>query len=293
MKVYLMIAAVITLFSTGCNSDSNKNSGKTDDKDSMEIVAVANLEDLSTATDIKKLLCQNWENKEDAEDAAYSGGGEGLEMPFRGLSFFRDGSVVENPRDKMRFGKWNLNEAEKTIDLEFEKGGKLHYKIVAIGAKQMVLMNVADKKKIEYRGDAKAQVNPAEDPFYATNNQWRIKPGKSESESEIKLRTEQCLLFYARFLADNAARGRNVISFVGLPTCFKWYRGGVSVTKLENVEAKWLNCFYNREQATRAHEMLEGIIGKKYKWDKEEKSWVKQSSAVVRQMYDTLRLKLI
>ena len=293
MKVYLMISAVIILFSTGCNSDSKKNTSKTDDKDSVEIVAAANLEDLSTATDIKKLLCQDWENKEDAEDAAYSEGGEGLEIPFRGLSFFRDGSVVENPRDKVRFGKWNLNEAEKTIELAFEKGGKLHYKIVAIGAKKMVLMNVADKKKVEYRGDAKAQINPVEDPFYATNNQWRIKPGKSESESEIKVRTEQCLLFYARFLADNAARGRNVISFVGLPTCFKWYRGGVSVTKLENVEAKWLNCFYNNQQAARAHEMLEGIIGKKYKWDKEEKSWVKQSSAVIKQMYDTLRIKSI
>lgn len=290
MKPYLMIAAVITMFLAGCN-DNSKTGSDAPVADSTETSTATTLEDLSTATDIKKLLCQNWENKEDAEDAALSGGGEGLEIPYRGFSFFQDGSVTENPRDKIRFGKWALNDADKTISIEYNKGGKSSFKIVAIGAKQMILMNAADKKKVEYRADAKLQLQPAEDPFYAANNQWRIKPTKAETDSEIKQRAEACVLFYARFLADNAARGGNVISFVGLPSCFKWYRGGVSVTKLDNVEASWLNCFYSREQASKAHAMLEGIIGKKYKWNKAEKNWVKQSSEVVRQMYDTLKLK--
>jgi hypothetical protein len=56
------------------------------------------------------------------------------------------------------------------------------------------------------------------------------------------------------------------------------------------VEAKWLNCFYNKEQALKAHAMLEKIISKKYKWKKEERNWVKQSADVVMQMYDRLKL---
>ncbi len=287
MKTFLIIPVLFVFVLTGC--DNNTKDGKpseTTKKDS----AVATLTDLANTTDIKQLLCQNWENKEDAEDAALSGGGEGLEIPYRGLSFFEDGTAVENPRDKMRFGKWTINEADKTIIIEFNKGGKIQYKIAAIGAKQMILMNTADKKKMEYRADAKMQKKSADDPFYGSNNQWRVKPAVKESDSAIKLRTEQCVLFYAKFLEDNAARGGNIISFVGLPTCFKWYRGGVSIVAQDKLEDKWLNCYYNKEQALKGYAMLDKIISKKYKWDKEETNWVKQSAGVVKQMYDTLRL---
>jgi len=286
MKTFLLTASVFVLTLTGCNNPSKSSVDTQTVKDSMAV----SLADLTAITDIKKLLCQNWENKEDAEDAALSGGGEGLEIPFRGFSFFEDATVVENPRDKIRFGKWAMNEADKTISIEFNNGGKAQYKIETIGARQMILLNVSDKKKIEYRADAKMQKNPADDPFHASNNQWRIKPGRVEQDSAIKLRAEQCLIFYSKFLADNADRKANVISFTGLPTCFKWYRGGVSVIAEDKLGDKWFNCFYNKEQALKAHAMLEGIISKKYKWNKEETSWVRQSAGVVKQMYDTLRL---
>lgn len=285
MKIFLLTATFFVLIQTACNNSPKSVTVNPTEKDSV----VSTLADLSAVTDIKKLLCQNWENKEDAEDAALSGGGEGLEIPYRGISFFEDASVVENPRDKIRFGKWSLNEGSKMIDMEFAKGVKAQYKIVAIGAKQMILMGVNDKKQIEYRADAKIQKNPVDDPFHGSNNQWRIKPGKPESDSAIKLRTEQYVLFYAKFFEDNANRGANIISFVGLPTCFKWYRGGVSVTAQDKLESKWLNCYYNNEQALKAHDMLESIIGKKYKWNKEETNWVKQSADVIKQMHDALK----
>lgn len=286
MKTYFLIATFFSIFAVGCNNTAKK----TEEAAPKEDTAVATLTDLSRSTDIKKLLCQNWENKEDAEDAALSGGGDGLEIPYRGFSFFEDASVVENPRDKMKFGKWTLDETNKTINIEYNKGGKAQYKIVAIAAKQLILMNPADQKKVEYKADAKMHQNPTDDPFHASNNQWRIKPSKSESDSAIKLRTEQCVLFYSKFLADNADRGGNIISFVGFPSCFKWYRGGVSIKSAETLEEKWINCYYNKAQAMKAYALLDGIIDKKYKWNKEEANWVKQSADVVHQMYDTLRL---
>lgn len=285
MKIFLLTTAFFVLALTACNNNPKSVTEPASAKDSV----VSSLADLTVVTDIKMLLCQNWENKEDAEDAALSGVGEGLELPYRGISFFNDGTVVENPRDKIWFGKWSLNEAEKMIDIEFNKGGNELYKIVTIGAKQMTMMRENDKKKIEYRADAQIQKNIIDDPFYGANNQWRIKPGKPESDSAIKARTAQCVLFYAKFMEDNANRKSKSISFVGLPTCFKWYRGGVSVTSKDKLEPKWLNCFYNNEQAYMAHAMLESIIGKKYKWNKEEPNWVKQSSEVVRQIFDTLK----
>lgn len=286
MKTYLLVATFFAIIAAGCNNNSKNTTAAAPKKDTV----FSTLTDLSASTEIKKLLSQNWEHKEDAEDAAMSGGGDGLELPYRGFSFFEDATVVENPRDKIKFGKWTLDEGNKTITITYDKGGKSQFKIVAIGAKQMMLMHQADQKKVEYKADGKVQQNLADDPFHAVNNQWRIKPAKSESDSAIKERTKQCVLFYSKFLADNANRGGNVISFVGFPTCFKWYRGGVSIKSAETLEEKWINCFYNRSQAMKGYALLDEIIGKKYKWNKEENNWVKQSADVVQQMYDTLRL---
>ena len=289
MKILLNAAGLMMILLLSCNNNSSKEPAG-DVKAPVEDSAKSTMADLSLVTDIRKLLCQTWENKEDAEDAIATGGGGSLEMPFRGLSFFEDGSVTKNPRDDIRFGKWELDDATKLINIEFSKSQKEQYKIGAIGAREMVLMNVADKKKTEYIADAKVQFLPGEDPFHPANNTWRVKPSKPETDSAIKLRTEQCVLFYAKFLKDNGERGDNTISFVGLPACFKWYNGGVSVINKDKLEQKWINCFYNKSQALKAHAMLENIISKKYKWNKQETNWVKQSADVVMQMYEQLKL---
>ena len=287
MKTVLIIIGFLIVVLGGCNNNASENNTvKSTNKDSL----ITTLTDLSSTTDIKMLLCQNWENKDDAEEIALSGSGAGLDMPYRGISFFNDATLVENPRDKIRFGKWSLSEDKKLIRITLNNGTSANYKIAAIGAKQMILMNTANQTKTIYRADAKVQDTLTDDPFYAANNLWRIKPKQQENDAAIKLRAEQCVLFYAKYLADNAGRGGNIISFAGLPSCFKWYKGGVSVVAKNKLELKWIECFYNKAQALKAHSMIENIIGKKYKWNKTETNWVKQSADVVKQMYDTLKL---
>jgi hypothetical protein len=284
-KVYTAII-IFAVFATSCNNASEKKVTTIEDK--KEGTTAANLTDISTSTDIKTLLAQNWELKDDALEAELSGGGSTIEMPYRGISFFSDLTVVQNPRDAMRFGKWTLDEAAKTVDIAYTDGTKAKYKIDAIGAKDLVLVNNADKKKMEYRADAKVQKALTDDPFYGANNLWRKKPNKAESDEEIKQRLQQAVAFYSKFLNDNVARGGKTISFIGLPAIFKWYSGGISVLGKEKLEPKWINSFYNKQQAEKAQSMLENIITKKYKWDKTETNWVKQDANVVKQILDTL-----
>lgn len=288
MKGILIKTMAAVLILTGCNNGDTKEKA-TAATEKETAAASAMLTDISKATDMKTLLSQNWEDKEDAQEAALSGGSSAFEMPYRGFSFFTDNTLVQNPRDAIRFGTWTLDEANKTIDIVYAGGSKAQYKIAAIGAKDMVLINNADKKRTEYQADGKVQKNVNDDPFYSTNNLWRKKPARAESDSAIKLRALQCVLFYSKFLNDNVARGGNTISFIGLPTCFKWYAGGITVTGKEKLEEKWVNCFYNKEQAFKAQVMLENIITKKYKWNKEEPNWVKMDADVIKQIYDTLQ----
>jgi hypothetical protein len=276
----------------GCGDSGAKDKTKKDTADaSKENKAAESLNEVKGSRDIKILLAQNWENKDDAQEAALSGGSGAFEMPYRGFSFFADGSVVQNPRDNIRLGSWTMdNGAKKVITITYTDGGKSQYTIESIGAKNMVLSSNADKKPIEYKADGKAQKNMADDPFYIANNKWRIKPKRPETNEAIKQRLQDCITFYTKFLNDNIARDAKVVSFMGFPTIFKWYNGGISVLPQNKVEQKWIDCFYNEAQAFKAQAMLEDIITKKYKWDKDETNWVKQDADVLKQIGDTLAI---
>jgi hypothetical protein len=86
MKIILLAATVFTVVLIGCKN----NKGNDKEVRSPAGSTATTLTDLSSSKDIRKLLCQDWENKEDAEEARLSGYGAGLEMPYRGLSFFSD-----------------------------------------------------------------------------------------------------------------------------------------------------------------------------------------------------------
>ena len=57
------------------------------------------------------------------------------------------------------------------------------------------------------------------------------------------------------------------IDFLGLPSCFKWYQGGIYVQGPTHLDRKWINCFYSEEQAMQARQMMEDVVLKKYDWD--------------------------
>ncbi len=289
LRKLTVLLLLVMLTNIGCSDNPPASSASAAADTTRTQTETSPFTDLTQTTDLRKLLCQNWEHQEDAEDAAASGGEGGIEQPYRGMAFFVNGKVTQNPRDKIRLGKWTFDEEKKLVHLEFSTGPALHYKIGAIGPRELVLQNLNDKTKTTYRADGKFSPDPIINPFYPANNEWRIKPLRKESADELKTRSLGALDFYAKFLTDNAAREGNLVSFVGFPGCFKWYNGGISISSESKLGEKWINCFYNKGQALAARQMLEDIISKKYKWNKKETNWVKQSADILRQMKDTLQ----
>jgi hypothetical protein len=283
----ILLIAILVLLMAGCNNAGNVKEANANEKKNSEVAVM--LTDISAATDVKILLAQNWENKDDAQEAELSGGSAAFEMPYRGFSFFSDGTVVQNPRDAVQFGKWSVDDAGKLVTITYSNGNKAQYTVQSIDAKNMVMSNNAEKKKIGYKADGKVQKILTDDPFYGSNNQWRIKPTKPETDEAIKKRLLDCVSFYNKLLKDRVARAStSPAAFTGLPPVFNWYNGSITVTGKEKLMDKWVNCFYNKEQAFKAQAMLENIIGKKYKWDKNEPNWLKKDGDVVQQIYDTL-----
>jgi hypothetical protein len=242
---------------------------------------------LTRADSWPALLSQNWEDKEDVDDGVLSNSGD-LEMPFRSYCFFDDGVMVQNPRGNMKAGKWTLDEKAKMLHLVFDDGLKKDIGLSGIGVNSLLLKSGKDKP-VKYVADGMKRKVVSDHPFYPSNNQWRVKPAQKETDEALKNRVIQCILFYNKFFQDNADRKATVISFYGIPSCFKWYKGGISITNKNKLNQKWVDCFYNKDQAIQGQQMLENIISKKYKWNLAEPSWIKQSAGVLLQIADSLK----
>ena len=271
----------------GCASNTSKTGSDTNIKSDTSVAA--SMIDLSTVTSINALLCQNWENKEDAEEAQNSDGSGNMEMPYRGFSFFPDSTIVKNPREKMQYGRWILNEADKTIAIRYDNGESEKYKINAIGAKDLILTKKGDDNtRLIFVADGKQEKNYKDNPFYGANNDWRIKPKTAETDAAIKERLRGNIHFYWLFLNDNINRNSSTISFYGLPSCFNWYSGGIGIVNKKEIKTNWTNTFYNTAQAMKAQDMMEHLISKKYIWDSTQRNWLKQSAPILLQMQDSL-----
>lgn len=207
---------------------------------------------------------------------------------FPGLLFLKDSSVVENPRGLVRFGKFTM--PDKKIKATFSDGGTAVYIIKTIRSTEMQLQrNEKNNQTLLYlKAEGKPFIAGKINPFEPSLNAWRIPPKKAESKEALKERLRQYVQFYVNFFDDNIQRDVKEINFVGLPNCFKWYNGGIYVQSESKLDKKFIRCFFSKEQALEARQMLEDVLGKKYKWDTAESDWMKQTAPVLKQIHDSL-----
>jgi hypothetical protein len=214
------------------------------------------------------------------------------------LALFPDHSVTANARCSLQIGQWRLNKDTRDLRLQFKDGTSRSYTIREIALKQMELTwnkNEAPAKGtsspifIKLSAEAIVHKRASEDPFYPANNQWRIKPAASETHEQIRLRLKNCVHFYSLFFLDNHQRQETDISFIGLPSCFVWYNGGIGMQAKPELDKKWIDCFYSGDQAFTAYEMVASVLGQHVlKWPEHPTSWVEQTGQVLGQLADRL-----
>lgn len=258
-------------------------------KDSSAIDYVANeMEDLGISDTMKNVICQNWDFYEDARDARSAEPSQNIELVYRGYSIFGDGTVIKNPRGNIRQGKWTMNEntSPKTVSFYFDNAETETYLLVSLMPFEMKLLKKgADKKDfIDLRGEGVRYIDVRKDPFYISNNLWRFKPSKPETDEQIKSRLKSCIHFFELFYEHKIRANSNEVVFVGLPSCFKWYDGAIYLQKERELNSKWINSFYDKDQAMKAYKLADKLMDNKFEWPKNESNWLKMNLAVLKQM---------
>lgn len=237
-------------------------------------------------------ICQRWEldKTTDASDILVWDPKSGDRL-FPGLALFKDSTVIENPRGKMLTGKWQINSVndEMTLVLTFS-GKKPHlYKVKQLSSRKLRLTIADDKGEpllLTLTSDAQVHQNMQNDPFYHTHQWWRIKPAAAENDSAIHERTKACIQFYALYYRDFIKRKGPKISFSGLPEIFIWYNRAIGLPDRDKIAQSWIDCFYNREQAVKAYNLLRTlIVNYEFNWPAGTPGWEYQTHSVLEQMY--------
>jgi hypothetical protein len=243
---------------------------------------------LDTANDMYNALCQAWVMEDDEQALAGMSESSDFEIPYRSFYMAANGTFVKNPRNAMDYGTWVYNDERKTIRFNYsvDKGSDT-YKIAALAPDELKLLNTGLNTStiLKFISYARRFKTAEEDPFYIKNNQWRIRPAVKENDAAIRQRLKENIWFFILFYRSAIERNDKTVSFWGLPSCFKWYGGGIYLKKEEELPANWVNCFYNKDQALKAHKLAGKLLDYKYKWPEKENNWLKLNLAVLEQMY--------
>lgn len=284
---------LITVFLFSCEAKKKSSSEIADEEVSETQQAVktfndSRLENLNLSRQLKDIICQCWDYKSDIAALDAEPVESSLDIVLRGYCFFRDGSMIKNPRGELSMGKWDLDTTQKPIvvNIQLNNGEKEKFFIAYLMPYRLVLADRKEGRKLltEMSSEAFRHLDDEQDPFYKKNIAWRIKPSSPESTEEIKQRLKACLHFFTLFYDRHIFSEQSTINFGGLPSCFRWYSGGIYLQKKEVLSRQWIRCFYNEEQAMKAYAMADELLSKKYNWPKNEPNWLGKNVAVLRQM---------
>lgn len=272
----LLLPALVAFFFISCNSTGGQ-------KDEVKPA-------ISRPDDSLSLLCQYWI----LQDADHPEGKDILEQEddgttFQpGIVFMTDSAVLENPAGERRYGRFNQSHSPITVN--FDDGGVALYAIIKLDSQNLWLERKENNTAttLKYKATDSWWPDSKTNPFSKENYAWTYAPDKPETDAQIKDRVIADVRFYAYYFQGHINGEASTINSIGIPNCFNWYSGGFTVQSPAKVDPKWVKCFYNREQALKAREILTGAIRKKYHWDQEESNFVKQTAPVLRQMVDSL-----
>ena len=240
--------------------------------------------------DTFSLLCQYWDlqDAESPTDRDISFAKDDGSDYVSGIVFMTDSVVLENPKGEMAYGKFSMD--GKDISVNYDDGRKAKYTIGRINDKELLLRRIIGKRNSEltYKASNTYWKDPDQNPFGKQNYEWARKPSKAESAEEIRKRAKESVLFYAYYFEGFVNGGATEISFKGIPSCFNWYTGGITIQSEKKLDPKWADCFYSQEQAFQARQILQEAIVKKYDWDTTQSNWLKQTALVLKQVYKGL-----
>jgi hypothetical protein len=185
------------------------------------------------------------------------------------LSFYPDGSFTRiDTNTNYKYGKWKFVNSKKSIVLENNSLFDTLNLKSRIMNNQMMIQLTDINKKIKYECTRFIEITSdfKLDPFYNSNNVWRIKATISENENQLSNRLTNYIKHLACILKTATENNQKIVSFEFSQGIVKIYNGGIGINPISLISKNWLNTYFNEKDATTAHNMFKQYLrSNKYK----------------------------
>jgi len=179
------------------------------------------------------------------------------------VSFFKDETfTMVNGAGTYTWGKWHsINNGRGLALMHDNKSDTVAINLSTENKKQT--LRIADKDSLSiltYVQYAYPMKDFQEDPFYSSNNQWRLKPAKLETSAQLHERLANYFRHLAYILNAAKERKQEVVSFEYSQGPVKIYNGGIGIHPHEIIPPSWTHSYYDDAQAMWAYTMYEAYL---------------------------------
>lgn len=248
----------------------------------------------------KRLLMGTWqlsglsksESKENVVEDKLLKAAQDKEMVKQGLiiSFFPDNTFTEvKGTGEYQFGKWNYANKGKSICLIASESKDTIFVGYESQNNQQV-MHVVNRKAhttMDFVKYVDLLDDYTQDPFYYTNNSWRIKATHSETTEELHERLGNYFKHLAYLLHSGSVRKLPSIVFVFSQGIVKIYDGGIGI--LPMIPETWEKTYFNKEDASIAYQMFQYYLASSNYHGAGTGDWYKDDYDILTSIYGDVK----
>ncbi len=179
------------------------------------------------------------------------------------ISFFKDGSFSQLlGSGAYKTGTWRYQKNEHELYLTSPNNiDSFSINLEIINNKNtVVFQSHINKPTLKFMQSAFSLQAYEEDPFYSTNNTWRIKPSHKETTAQIQERLANYLKHLVYILKASKERKASIVSFEFSQGIVKIYSGGIGINPQSDVPNSWKDTYYNYADALVAYNMFKTYL---------------------------------
>lgn len=210
------------------------------------------------------------------------------------ISFFPDSTFTKvGTAGEYTAGKWDFDTVAHTIFLTSNRKTEEVGVFFSYTGNGMRLINFefSPNESVSLIEYGHKLLRFQDDPYFEKNNWWRVKPAKSESDSQIRARLLNYLAHTASVLSSAQVREQDYISMEFSQGIVKLYNVGVGIVKKDKIPATWLSSFYSVEEAHKAYEMFEDYLFKAKHKKYQSGNWVRDDHHILVDIHNGMKQK--
>lgn len=207
------------------------------------------------------------------------------------ISYFPDSTFTQvGTTGNFLTGRWSYDQASQSVLLTV--GRKTEEVLLTLqkapNGQRVMSFDFGRKQAMLLLEDGKPILDFQDDPFYWTNNQWRIKPTKPENKRQLVRRLRNYLLHTAYVLKAAQIREKRRVSLEFSDGIAKLYNVGIGIVKPDKIPQTWIDGFYSREDAIKAYDIYEDyLLNAKHKKSRTGK-WIRDDYNILVDIHNGL-----